>query len=81
MGTRKLYQQEILQLLENASEPVLLQVINHLKEAEEQVAAAPKTLTPFGEAMQRITSGYWKNCTSSSDEFAAKKAIEKQLDR
>jgi|GEM_PF-2199005 hypothetical protein len=79
MGARKLYQQEILRLLENASEPMLLQVIKQLKEAEE--SSALNQPTPFDEAMHRIKSGFWKNKISPSEEFAAIKAFEKHLDR
>jgi hypothetical protein len=79
MGARKLYQQEILKLLENATEPMLLQVIKQLKEAEE--SAPHNQPTPFDEAMHRIKSGFWKDKISPSEEFATKKAFEKQLDR
>ena len=71
MGARKLYEEQILKLLENMPEESMAKIISLIEEEKKRA-----WLTAIDEAHGKL-----KNSLSSSEEFIRRKEEEKSLDR
>ena len=69
MGVRKLYEEKILELIKNIPEEELSKVVSLIERRNMQYTAI------------RELCGKYSYVKTSSDEFAARKAEEKKLDR